>query len=315
MKYILIFAVCLASYFSSNAQQGRAALSQSDVKIGEAFTLTYAVPIPPTSKKNTIQFIPEKKFIPSIKDESSGSDESIEVRSGFKDTIMELEDGKYWLGVYDLVCWDSGQFVIEGPTFQLNGNRISLPEVKLMCNLIPHQSNLDLYDIKETFVSLPESTMNWKDYLFILVVVFIILLIVGVIWQRKRRRKQPTIEPVVPLTKDQEALLAIELLMQKEGWKHDKLKEHYVELSLILKTYLSHYFSLELLERTTSECLILLQQKKATSEHIAFIKFLLQQADMVKFAQSSIIEEGVVYTAESSKQLITELSRQATLNG
>jgi len=92
-------------------------------------------------------------------------------------------------------------------------------------------------------------------------------------------------------------------------------KEHYVELSLILKTYLSHHFSLELLERTTSECLILLQQKKATSEHIAVIKFLLQQADMVKFAQSSIIEEGVVYTAESSKQLITELSLQATLNG
>ena len=150
MKSLLIFGLLIVQCNFVFGQQGKAALSQYDLKIGEAFTLTYALPIPSTSKQPKVIFTPERAYLTTVKSKSNGSAQSIEVRSTFKDTLMDLEDGRYWVGVYDLVCWDSGQFVIAGPTLQLNGSPNKLPEVKFNCNLLPHQSNVELYDIKES---------------------------------------------------------------------------------------------------------------------------------------------------------------------
>jgi hypothetical protein len=104
------------------------------------------------------------------------------------------------------------------------------------------------------------------------------------------------------------SLLAIDLLEKDRLWEKDRLKEHYIELSFILRSYLSSRYDLNLLENTTKEAQLLLSHKGLHTETIKVIGTVLNQSDMVKFAKSTPQEMEVLKISQLVRQVIAETS-------
>ena len=91
-------------------------------------------------------------------------------------------------------------------------------------------------------------------------------------------------------------------------WKQGLLKEHYVELSFILREYLSKRYALSLIEKTSYESKLLLTQKGIPVLTIDEIGEILNQSDMVKFAKSEPEEITVIRLSSTAKQIVEQTS-------
>jgi len=103
-------------------------------------------------------------------------------------------------------------------------------------------------------------------------------------------------------------LIAIDRLEKERLWEKGKLKEHYIELSFILRSYLSTIYGINLLEKTTKETNILLQQKGLKEITIQSIINILNESDMVKFAKSQPEEIAVLKISQLARQIVSETS-------
>jgi hypothetical protein len=310
MSTLQLFIIFCLLTVTSWSQNGKAVFSQSQVDIGETFTLTYVFPV--SNENVIIEFQPNKSFLVASTIEGKSSNESIEIYTSFKDTLMNLDEGPYWIGVYELICWDSGKFLIPPVSITINGSDYTLPQASLTCKLIPHQKSVELYDIKENFTELPKEKGKLSALLSTYGWVLLILLFIGLLAYIlfKRRKKSVEKVPNIPLSLEDRTLIAIDALMNKKLWKEGKLKDHYIELALLLKSFLGEIYELELKERTSSETVLILKQKNIDDVLIKQIKEVLQQADLVKFAKSDVVEEGVIHTTNVCKLLVKEISKQ-----
>jgi cbb3-type cytochrome oxidase subunit 3 len=310
MSTLQLFIIFCLLTVTSWSQNGKAVFSQSQVEIGETFTLTYVFPV--SNENVIIEFQPNKSFLVASTIEGKSSNESIEIYTSFKDTLMNLDEGPYWIGVYELICWDSGKFLIPPVSITINGSDYTLPQASLTCKLIPHQKSVELYDIKENFTELPKEKGKLSALLSTYGWVLLILLFIGLLAYIlfKRRKKSVEKVPNIPLSLEDRTLIAIDALMNKKLWKEGKLKDHYIELALLLKSFLGEIYELELKERTSSETVLILKQKNIDDVLIKQIKEVLQQADLVKFAKSDVVEEGVIHTTNVCKLLVKEISKQ-----
>lgn len=103
-------------------------------------------------------------------------------------------------------------------------------------------------------------------------------------------------------------LFAINSLDEQKMWMEGKFKQHYTELSHIMRSYLSGRYDLNLLERTTFETRALLIQKGLPSDTVETFMTILKQADMVKFANSTTDELNVLKVSMLAKQIVAETS-------
>jgi hypothetical protein len=103
-------------------------------------------------------------------------------------------------------------------------------------------------------------------------------------------------------------LLAIDALEKAEMWRKDQLKEHFVELSYILRSYLTARYELSLLDKTTNETRLLLTQVGLRKDIVETILRLLSHSDMVKFAASEPAEELIQKSLFLLRQTVAETS-------
>jgi hypothetical protein len=105
----------------------------------------------------------------------------------------------------------------------------------------------------------------------------------------------------------EQALLKIDTLEEKKLWiTHEK--EHYSELSSILKWFLSQLYGIHLLERTTTETMLLLRGKKLSKSKLQEVHELLDASDYVKFAKKSFREEDHLILTQRLRSFVLENS-------
>ena len=102
--------------------------------------------------------------------------------------------------------------------------------------------------------------------------------------------------------------MAIDALEKEELWTKDKLKEHFIELSFILRSYLTSRYSISLLDKTTHETKLLLTKQGLNNETVDVIARILSQSDMVKFAKSKPELIAILRQSTLTKQIIAETS-------
>lgn len=303
-----ILSILFFNGLSLFAQQPEARISKSKVFVGNRVDLIYSIKL---EKNDDFKFRkPSGNFPAKITNENSslkgGDFNEIEIVS-FYDSIIVNGKDKMWMAVFELCAWDSGLVVLQGPRFTLNDSTGSFPSTYLQCNLIPHKKGKDIYDIKESFIKAPVEK-DWLYYGTLYVFWWLIPLIVYLIYRWRTRSKMKPKTYIYEISLKQKTLLAVDALEKAELWKRDKLKEHFVELSYILRSYLTSRYDLNLLDKTTYETKLLLTAKSIDKEVIESILKVLNHSDMVKFADSKPGEEIIEKSFFMIRQLIVETS-------
>ena len=310
-KYILPLAFIFAA-FELHAQITRATISQNSILIGEKTTITYSIPLNGNKKP---LFKPENGFLASRSISKNGilsgeNSDQLEILSPFKDTIIQAESSRWWIGVYEITAWDSGFYRIEGPSIKLSNATFDFPVIELRADLVKAKKGQAIYDIKESFAEIPMEPFSikkfTKNYWWMLI---LLALIIGVIIYIRKKTKKKASEPAKILTLKEQTLEAINTLENLRLWENQKTKEHFIDLSLLIRTYLSSRFTINLLEKTTYETKLLLQQKGLEDRTIDTIILLLTESDMVKFAKSQPEEIAILKIDQYAREIVAETSQ------
>jgi hypothetical protein len=314
----LLYIVCLSlvSFFVFG-QEGQTILDKNQLLVGEQFTLTYHVTLNKTDKVNFKSF---NLNISAQNPKNQKEKTNIEIVNPFDDTIIINKGKREWFGSNKLTAWDSGFFQIQTVKYYINGKTNYFPAVSFSVDLVKSKKGQDIYDIKESFVQLPSKKFSLKEALnefnskngwwfYSLVLILIGFYIFYRLKKRKKNKELPDrVEIMRPLSLKEKTILAIENLEKKQLWTQGLLKEHYVELSYILREYLSKRYTLSLIEKTTYESKLLLTQKGLPVSTIDEIAEILNQSDMVKFAKSEPEEITVIRLSSLAKKIVEQTS-------
>ena len=306
-KYILPLAFIFVA-FRMQAQITRASISQNSILIGEKTTITYSIPLNGNKKP---LFKPEKGVMPSRIISKNGivsaeNSEQLEILSPFKDTIINAENSRWWIGVYEITAWDSGIYNIEGPSIKRSNATFHFPVIELRADLVKAKKGQAIYDIKESFAEIPTEPFSIKKFTknnwwWMLI---LIALGIGTFYYFRKKTNQQSRKPAMELTLTELTLQAIETLEKSRLWEKQKTKEHFIELSLLIRSYLSERFTINLLEKTTYETKLLLQQKRLDDRTIETIILLLTESDMVKFAKSQPEEIAILKIDQHARDIV-----------
>jgi hypothetical protein len=290
-------------------------ISDSTLLIGEPVTITYMVE---TQKNDSIYFQPAYRKLDAslLTRGGSVSNEKIELEilQDFDTTLRKGKNLQLWKGSYTLTCWDSGWVLLQGPRIVINDSTFHFADLRFTSSFTKHEKGTDLYDIRENYAEIPVEYFPYSEYIlkhwYWAAPLLLFVIILWILWRRRRRRRaaEEAPEPKKMVSLKVRTILAIEALEKEKLWERDRLKDHFVELSYILRSYLTARYSVSLLEKTTYETRLILQQKGLEKETIEVIVLLLSQSDMVKFAKSNPDVLAILRVSTQAKQVVAETS-------
>ncbi|MCH2231217.1 MAG: hypothetical protein MK105_12815 [Crocinitomicaceae bacterium] len=304
----IIFAFILAT---SYGQKLNSTISQDQILIGQPTSISYEVSF---GKNDSILFIPKKEILEARAITKSGdlttTGIEFEITIPFKDTVIKKGDSKTWIGEYVVTAWDSGMFIIPGEKVLINDSSFTFPDIAIFSYLTDKKEGIDIYDIKENYAEIPDSTFSLINYIsthwwWLLILIFGLIAFFAF---RRKNKNEEGIDEESPISLKQRTLIAIEALEDAKLWERDQLKEHFVELSYILRSYLTSRYNITLLEKTTYETTIVLTEKGLNEDTVNVIVRILSQADMVKFAKSKPDTISILRISTLAKQIVAETS-------
>src|SRR5690606_27320714 len=87
------------------------------------------------------------------------------------------------------------------------------------------------------------------------------------------------------------ALEALRKLKSEKLWQEGEFKKYYTQLTDILRIYILRVFEIDALDMTSSEILENIKLKNLSEELYSKLKFILTNADLVKFAKEKPLPE------------------------
>lgn len=112
--------------------------------------------------------------------------------------------------------------------------------------------------------------------------------------------------PQTPLTAEELAFLSLNQLMDSDLLRRGKVKEYYLKLSEILRTYFEARHQILAVESTTYEIMLLLKDKGIDPDLRAKIAEVLEAADLAKFAKWKPDPAQVILINKKSKEIVEE---------
>lgn len=313
IKHSLYILFVLGSIFSSQAQQLLEEISQDNILIGEPVSIRYVLK---TKMTDTLAFA-EKKDVIKGRFKNGGSlsqkGAEFEIIGAFHDTIIAMGMNKKWVGEYLVTAWEDGEYIIPGPTISINDSTFRFDNLSIEVSLVENKEDVDLYDIRENFTDIPDqpfSPMKFLKQNWWWIAIVAGALIFGWLLVRRRRwdKEIENREEIRPMNLKERTIKAVEALDNSELWKKGQLKEHFVELSYILRSYLTARYNISLLEKTTEQTKYILTQQGLNDETVDTIARILSQSDMVKFAKSKPDTISILRQSTLVKQIIAETS-------
>lgn len=305
-----IYIAFLLVSFSGLSQKLSSDASVKKILIGEPIIVNYSVVL---DKHASINF---KEEHDNLLGESLGNgtltkqDAKFEIIEAFTDTTKFQNNEKEWIGRYTVTIWDSGTFILPAPRISIDDSTYKFQDIVIYANYTKTIKEIDIYDINESFAEIPSASFSLSKFLednwwWMLILLFIIPIYFFV----KRRKQDKMPAPLFKVMSLKErTLLAIDALDNEKLWEKEKLKEHFVELSYILRSYLTARYNIALLEKTTCEAKLLLTQKGLDGNTIENIGRILSESDMVKFAKSKPELISILRVSTLARQIVAETS-------
>lgn len=300
--FFILFAL------SGTSQEIRATLDKSACVIGEPIQLKLSIK---TFKTDSIRYEVRKTEFPTRINQGGQLNKdggNLEITEDFKEQRMIKDSLMLWKGSYQITAWDSGEFIIPGEEITIADSIFHFNDLRLKVHLSAPNSQIDLYDIREHFTEVPEGKISFSSLLkrYWWIVILIACIGIWLFYRRKTRNRNTVAESEMSLA--ERTLIALEAFERERLWEKDRLKEHFSELSYLLRSYLAARYSISLLDKTTMQTRLLLKQQGLHEETISVINRILFQSDLVKFAKSKPAEVDILKISALLKQIIAETS-------
>jgi hypothetical protein len=280
-KALFSFCILYFTFLFSSAQNIKvdAKIDTSNIRIGEQFHMNLSVTAPTGTKIYFPQFPDTIKKLEIVQ---RSKIDTVKSTDGKSSTLQQQ---------LTLTSFDSGFYVLEPIPFyfQNAGNPqmdSMLTEAQLITvKTIPVDTTKAIKDIKAQ-LDVPITFREMLPYLIggLLALVFILLII-----REIRRKKQKPVPFRVKIPKKPPHEIAIEALKKTEDeklWQQGLVKKYHSNVSEIIRTFIERRFSIQALEYTTDETLDHLRGNVINDEAKEKLKYILQLADMVKFAKA-----------------------------
>ena len=272
-KAALAFGLLLALYGQPVLAQVKAAaaLDRARVEAGDTLTLRVLVSGVRAAPKR-VNFAAWQSQIPA-------------------DNILARSDwslsGGQWVQRFTLLVLDSATLQLPPLTVHLHlGDTLRTNPLLLTATAPPASSDVrDLDPLRD----IRREPVQWYDYWAWGLLGLCLLGALAWYWHRRRRAiPVPQAVPLVPPPPSarEVALQKLAALEQGKGWlKADKILEHYAAVSLIVREFIENQYDIPALESTTREIGVLLKTTNFPDAQRPALDFLLQQADLVKYAE------------------------------
>lgn len=274
---ILMIIVATGSFAKNEV---KATIGTQQMKVGDQTTIDLEVYY---SAEN------ENIIFPALQDTISKFIEIIEVED--IDTTFDEDDVTKKILHQQLVItsWDTGyhvvppfKFVVGGDTLETNPLILNVTNI----DLDPEKDIKDIKDIEEVPFSLIDYLLARKTVLGIILGAILLIALSYLLYKRYQNRSQAEEAPTVPKeAADIVAKRKLDELKEKQLWQSGEVKSYYSELSFIVREYLENRYKVHALEQTTDETLLLIKSVVEGQDNIKKFSFILQLADMAKFAK------------------------------
>ncbi len=271
MKSFLLTIVCLFPFACIG--QAKLSVDRSEIMIGDQISATIMLDL-----SNNMELINTETVWPD-------SIEAIELVSGPE---WEKSNPSATTARWKVAFFDTGWIRIPRLllVFQKEGQLDSLYTNDVPIKVLPViPDSMGLEAIKGIYVQ-PFNPGYYKKY--IPHVLIVLLLLTGLyFWLRQRKSKHVDAPPSPPPPLPEEwALAALNALAEKKLWQGGEVKEHYTELTGILREYLERRYGIHALEQTSDEIIGQLKKRNLSQDLLTDTEQLLSVADLIKFAKA-----------------------------
>lgn len=307
-----IFFLLFIISSSSIGQEIKTNTNTENLHVGEPFTLEFEMEIHPEEELNWITKKDSIRLVRTNKEKSISDSTAFEILGESSFEKEKIQGKTYWKGRYTLIGFEEGWFILPPQKFTFKGKTILSNPKLIILSLLEKKKDLDIYDIEESFEELPSAQKEFvqKTLFWLLILVALIGLAYFILrYIKKTKPATPESDTNTENAKDI-ALSELTALMEKELWEKEELKMHFTEVSFIVRRYLTKVFDQSFLERTTEETDLILRKKGVDTQKLKPLELILNVADMVKFAKSSVNKEGIFAIYQKTKNFIEEFENR-----
>lgn len=309
MRYILII-LCLfgLNLHQSSAQVSlNASLDTNIIRIGEQIHLTLEAQYNVSQQAYAVQF-------PTFKDTIIEGLEIID-QSTIDTALVDPTNDPYTFKLkqeYLVTSFDSGLYVIPPFQFTVNGEVQESSPLVVQVATIAVDTTKGIVDIVEP-VNLPitfgEYLSIYKSTIYWTLAIIAILVVLWLVYKKYFKNRPVAIkikkEPEIPA--HEQALQLLLDLKSKNYFEQGLVKQHYVEVTGILRAYFERRYAFLALELTSDEILREVRLYKWTTEQYDGLQKLLTLADLVKFAKEAPTKNDIDWSLQYAEQLVLSI--------
>lgn len=273
----------------------RAGLDTDQIKIGEQIQLTLRVNTDKNSDSFTWANIPDTFNHLMVVDRTP------------LDTIVQGQQVIY-SQKYTITGFDSGRWEI--PAFQFHPVHIVDSSVletyqSNPLSVMVHSVKIDTTQPFKPIKQIREVPFNLLDYWpYLLAVLVLLLVILYFVFFYKKKEKRAK-KKIIPEDPPYEQAVKHLLDLEKKGlWKKGETKEYYSELTDILRLYIHRLYEINALEQTSDELLEKIKKITRLNQKREDLKYILQMADLAKFAKLSPLPEEHEVCMNKAKSIV-----------
>ena len=220
-----------------------------------------------------------------------------------------------WSQVITLTSFDSGNNVI--PSFNINfipitndtTLNVQTDTIPILVSFSPLDSTKTFHDIK-TILDVKEPFPLWKWIAAVFLILLIVLIILLIRYFKKRNKDEVFSSSLTPFD---EAMKSLQKLKEENLLKKNEVKQFHTKLSDIFRRYISRKTHTNLLNRTSAEILLLLQESNLNKESVSRVAGALRMSDAVKFAKyyPPLSENEISF--QNIQQAIKQINEPSTI--
>ena len=208
------------------------------------------------------------------------------------DTLKTDTVQKRLIQKYIMTGFDSGAFYIPQQQVFIKNQAFLTDSLLVNVATVPvDTTKVKPYAIKG-IKSEPYQFDDFKTLIYWIVAIVLLIAALLYFFVFRKKKEEVETEPVILLSPIEEAMQGLEVLDKKLLWQNNKIKEHYSELTDVIRNYIEREVKVPMMESTSNEMIETLSDLQKSNaivtdaDTIDQLNKLLQQSDLVKFAKS-----------------------------